>query len=39
MTLREISDAMLIMHLMNDSLVGKQEDIVIFAESYDPNSN
>jgi hypothetical protein len=39
LSLREIADARLVMHYMNDSMYGKSEDVVLYAESFDWNIN
>lgn len=39
LTLREINEARLVIHFLNSSLVGKEEQIVVQARSYDAHSN
>lgn len=39
LTLREINEARLVLHFLNQSLVGKEEQIVVQARSYDAHSN
>jgi hypothetical protein len=39
LTLRQISSAQLVMKSLDSSRVGKQEDVIIYADSFDPNSN
>ena len=39
LTLRQIDEAKLILHFIKKDLIGKEEKIVIFAESFDPHTN
>lgn len=39
LTLYEIGEPRIVLHYIDKSLVGKEEELVIFAESTDPHSN
>ena len=39
LTLRQIDEAKLVLHYMDETFYGKSEDVVLFADSFDFNSN